>query len=331
MWWIIPAYLVCVAVVVWLSILIANYVDMLDKKTKVASALIGAVIFAGITSLPELFTSVWSVAVIGEPGLSMGNILGSNLFNLSILAIMMIFGRKAFASTRWGASQGVMIVCALLTTLLIFLNTQIQIGYVIPYININILSIVILGFYILAVKSAAVEKKPEVQFAEKVDNSKYTLKQTIWRFVLVAVALVAFSIALAYLADLLSETYGLNKGFAGALLLGVVTSMPEFVSSIQLIRLKNFDLALGNILGSNIFNFMIIVLSDALYFKGTVYMRDLATAYLSGFLIASLVLMLIVYIFRSKQNVQNKHSWPYILVALGLILCFFAGLALSSL
>ena len=57
----------------------------------------------------------------------------------------------------------------------------------------------------------------------------------------------------------------LAQGFAGALLLGVATSLPELASTIALFRLGNFDIAVGNIVGSNIFNFLILVVADILY------------------------------------------------------------------
>ena len=72
---------------VFLSVKLSKYVDLLDKTTKVSGAFIGGVLLAAVTSLPELFTSISAVVFLRENNLVTGNILGSNLFNLGALGI----------------------------------------------------------------------------------------------------------------------------------------------------------------------------------------------------------------------------------------------------
>ena len=79
------AFFVLAAAIVFLSVKLSEYVDLLDKSTKVSGAFIGGVLLAAVTSLPELFTSLSAVLFIGENNLVTGNILGSNLFNLAAL------------------------------------------------------------------------------------------------------------------------------------------------------------------------------------------------------------------------------------------------------
>ena len=78
-------YLVLSIIVVVSSIRISSCVDELDKQTKMGGALIGGILLAGVTSLPELITSISSTTMLNNPDLAFGNILGSNTFNIFIL------------------------------------------------------------------------------------------------------------------------------------------------------------------------------------------------------------------------------------------------------
>ena len=78
---IIIGYLILAVIVMGFSIQLSNYVDIIDKRTSISGAFIGGVILAAITSLPELFTSISATALLGQPELVIGNILGSDIFN----------------------------------------------------------------------------------------------------------------------------------------------------------------------------------------------------------------------------------------------------------
>ena len=94
MWWIWPIYIICLVVVVFVSTKLAKYVDLLENRTKLSGALLGGILLAGITSLPELVTSA-TAALIGEPHMTQGNILGANLFDIAIIgALLLTYPRK---------------------------------------------------------------------------------------------------------------------------------------------------------------------------------------------------------------------------------------------
>ena len=75
-------YVVLLVAVVYLSMKLGDFVDLLDKKTNISGAFIGGVMLAAVTSLPELFTSGSAVLLVGENDLVLGNIFGSNIFNM---------------------------------------------------------------------------------------------------------------------------------------------------------------------------------------------------------------------------------------------------------
>ena len=106
-------YVLAGAALVFFSIKCANYVDLLDKKTNLSGAFIGGVILAAVTSLPELVTSISSIYVVNNPELIMGNVLGSNVFNLCIFGGTTALSVKAFANAKIGKAHLATIVCTI--------------------------------------------------------------------------------------------------------------------------------------------------------------------------------------------------------------------------
>ena len=103
MW--VGIYAALAVCVVFLSIKLANYVDLIDKKTDMSGAFIGGVILAAVTSLPELFTSISAVLFVKQPDLVMGNILGSNLFNMCIFGGAALIAAKSLCKATIGKSH----------------------------------------------------------------------------------------------------------------------------------------------------------------------------------------------------------------------------------
>ncbi|MBP5694700.1 MAG: cation transporter, partial [Bacilli bacterium] len=95
-------YAVLASLVVFLSIKLANYVDLLDKKTKVSGALLGGILLAGVTSLPELFTSLTGTLLVNDNQLVLGNILGSDFFDIVIFGVVYFLFFKKFVQGKVG-------------------------------------------------------------------------------------------------------------------------------------------------------------------------------------------------------------------------------------
>ena len=92
-------YLAIAAAVVLISVKLSEYVDLLDRTTDISGAFIGGVMLAAVTSLPELFTSIAATLFVNQPDLVIGNVLGSNLFNLAILGSLILFSLRKFSSS----------------------------------------------------------------------------------------------------------------------------------------------------------------------------------------------------------------------------------------
>ncbi len=261
----IASYIVLAVLVIGLSMRLSSYVDMLDKQTNLSGAFLGGVMLAAVTSLPELFTSISGVVFLNEPELVVGNILGSNLFNVAALSLVSLFGIKVIQRAAVSSSQGKTV----LFSLAIYALLAVVAGdfFHIYFAGINIASFVIILLYIWGIKSLSLDDSSTEEAELAGDLSARAI---LLRFALLSLLLVLVSVSLTFVTDLLSQKYNLGVSFAGAVFLGVATSLPELVSTIQLVRLGNYNAACG----SNLFNFTILAIADFLYTAGTVYIFD---------------------------------------------------------
>ena len=299
-------YLALAIAVVLLSIKASVYVDLLDKNTKLSGAFIGGVLLSAVTSLPELLTSLSSTVWLKNPGLSLGNILGSNLFNMTIIAMLIILWTSNFKKSNISKSHSYTAWVTLAIYVAVALNMLNIVNF--EVVTISITSIIILVLYTLGVKTmsnddggTADEFKDETAV-----TTSLSLKQIIIRFILVSIGLVISSILITYVTDIIAARLNLGASLAGALLLGIATSLPELTSCVSLVKIGNFNVSVGNIVGSNLFNFLIIFVSDVLFIGGTVYdFAESQTRNLVIFGIISTILMLTV--LKIKDKVKNKY------------------------
>lgn len=317
-------YVILAATVIWCSIKCAKYVDLLDKKTNLSGAFIGGVILAAVTSLPELFTSISALFILEtpKPELILGNVLGSNVFNIAALACLIFFTAKQFASSRVMKSH----IWAILLTASLYVMLMVNIFIPIDYhiLTVSVLSIVILIVYTIAVRLMAGDESE----ADGEADCSLTVRQIVFRFSFAAVGLVTASVLITYVTDeIQQELPWLGATLAGAVLLGVATSLPELSSCIALVKRGNYNASIGNITGSNIFNMCIIFIADVLFWKGSVYLFDKQTSIL---LITGLVSMLALLwlILLRRRGRETRRIWCYVLPGVS-ILCYVLFLVFS--
>lgn len=317
------AYFIMAAIVVVLSIRISDYVDSLDRNTRLSGAFLGGILLSGVTSLPELFTSVSATMLLGHPELCVGNVLGSDLFNLTALAVIILAYAKKFSKGRISKSYRHVILFVLAIYVLLALNYINLINFNILHINIT--SILIVIVYLLGAKYLAIADDTEaddemIQYqARQMAEGKQRPDRLLARFAITAIALIIASILLTVLTNEISDKADLTKTLAGAILLGVATSVPELTISLRLFKLKNYNIAVGNIVGSNLFNFLILVVADFVAINREIYMQpgaEVIKLMVCG--IAAAVLFYTMLKFRNKKT--------QVLCSVGIILAYTAFL-----
>lgn len=313
-------YFLSGALLVYFSIKCADYVDLLDKKTNLSGAFIGGVILAAVTSLPELVTSISSIYVVRNAELIIGNVLGSNVFNLCIFGGATALSVKAFSKSNVGKSHIVTLVCTIVADLLLLATLLFDPKITrIPVLNVNIASIVILVIYFISLKFLS---NDDCQNEEE-ENSPLTVKQIVTRFVLMSLGLVGMSVIVTYFTDIIQERLNLGASLAGAIFLGVVTSLPELASSITLVRHRNFNAMVGNVLGSNMFNFTIFSIADFIAGNTMVYVYSAHSIamILFGILSSVFVMISIASQRKFKNSPLNSGGKKTLFVVLGLLIC----------
>jgi cation:H+ antiporter len=311
-------YLVVAALVTFMSIKASEYVDMLDKTTSLSGAFLGGILLSAVTSLPELFTSISSTLMLDQPGLCIGNILGSNIFNYAMLSFFILTAVAKFAKCSLSKIHFIVAVSVVAMGLLIVCNKYGFLAFDIG--NVSVTSILIILLYVVTVW---VMYKMGGTSESEDDGEPVTLsrKQILTRFAVVSVGIVVFSVILTYITDELSVRLNLGKTVAGALFLGVATSLPETASTFTLFKIKNYDIAVGNIVGSCLFNFTILSVADFFYRGGGIYtIADTSTMNLIIFASVASVLAGVMLKFRNKATA--------VVCPVGIIASYIAFLAL---
>lgn len=324
--WIFVGYALLALCVIFFSARLGHYVDLLDQKTTLASAFIGGVMLAAVTSLPELFTSITSVVAVGKPALVVGNILGSDLFNSFVLGgvfLLWMGGLRGARVTRSHVTTG---ICVLIVYAV--LGVTCLAGRSLLLIGVSAISLIIILLYAFSIKTMS----DDDDTGDSEDVSPLSLKQVVVRFVVYAVLLVAASILITYASDYIGETLGLGTTLAGALLLGIVTSLPEMISCFVLARIGNFNAMVGNIVGSNMFNFMILCVADTVYWNHDLYVYDAQgrILLLAGVISAAAVFALTWLLVRTNPGEKRRPMLPVALLSVVPVVSYVAFVVLSA-
>ncbi len=317
MWYWYIIYIVLAVLIVYLSIKLANYVDALDKKTTISGAFIGGVMLAAVTSLPELFTTISAVLIVKEPELVIGNIIGSDLFNLVVIGLSISLFIIKWHRAKIGVIHVKELIITLVITLLVIYSLvspyQPQVG------PINLLVIPILALYILSIKIQPKDsEKDEDDEGDEIPKGVLALpvKTIVIRFIISAILLIIVSIGLTYATDKVADALNLGATVAGSIFLAIATSLPELISTITLCKKGNFDAGFGNIVGSNNFNYFILFFAEMISwnkdkgYNGSVLVYHSNEAFLLAlFLVLSIVLsigVILIHRYRTPKLLENK-------------------------
>ena len=312
-------YLILAVLVVFFAVRLSYYVDVLDRKTDLSGAFIGGVLLAAVTSLPELFTALTAVLALDTPQLVQGDVLGSNIFNLCVIGALLLFYSKSYLRANLSKSHRSTLWYGLVMYALVFFAVLHPIEISLGFMDVNVMTVAILIVYGINVKFM---KGDNSATNENEDHCALSISQVAIRFLCYSIALVSVSILLTHVSDSLSKELNLGSTVAGAIFLGVATSLPELSASINLVRMKNFNASFGNIVGSNLFNFTILCFADFLYTKGSIYLYEGQVINLLIFgAIASILALSLLYFQKNRAIVLFASTL--------ILVCYVLSIALS--
>jgi cation:H+ antiporter len=262
-------FAVCLFIIVVAGTKLATYGDLIAEKTGLGRVWIGVVLLATITSLPELATGISSVTFIGDPNLTIGDLFGSNLINLLIIAIIDLVYRSGPVLHYLGT--GIVLSTVLSLSLITAAASALYLAQnlltVALFGQIGIYSLALFLLYLLAqymIYRFPQEKSGDNRGSEAVPakGDGMSLKRVVIFFIATAVVTAGAGTWLAFVGDQISEVTGLSTSFVGTLFLAICTSAPEIVVSISAVRLGAIHMAVGNVVGSNLFNMGVIIFVD---------------------------------------------------------------------
>lgn len=244
--------IICLVVIVFSADALVAGAVTIAKRFKISDFVIGAVIVGVGTSFPELVVSSIG-AIEGNSDIAIGNVVGSNIFNvLGILSLTALIMPVAVSKENKRFDLPFCIGLSLLTLLLVF-NFFTGGTEVISRIDGLILLAIFALFMFFSLKGG---KNKEVESEEIVTNKQLALG--VGKVVFGLAALIISSRFFLDNAILIAKAWGVNEAFIAITLVACGTSLPELAASLVAASKKNTQLALGNVIGSNIFNLSLI-------------------------------------------------------------------------
>ena len=291
------------------------------KKLKVPPIIIGLTIVAMGTSLPETAVSV-TASLVQNNELAVSNVVGSNIFNLmfvigvcSILTPIMV--QKATVVRDIPLSLG----CALFLLVLGVSGLGDKAGMTLGHADGVIFLIVFAGYIFTMVRSAmkarAAGQKVEIEGVEECDNMKELSYGKSILFLIVGAAAIAFGGDLTVdTASRIAIELGMSQTLVGLTIVSIGTSLPELVTSVVAARKNEVDMAVGNAVGSNIFNIlMVLEISSAI--SPVALIRENIID-----IVLLMVFSVMVWIFAGTRNkIERKEG--IIMVVVYLVYCAY--------
>jgi len=259
-------FILFTALIIYFGFKLSQYGQIISKKRFISEALFGVIFLAIITSLPEVITSIGSVTMVDAPNMAVSDAIGSILFNLMILALLDVIQGKGSILSESNRSH---VLTASLTIMMLGLISLSLIQRTITnvrwgFMHVGYESFLLILIYVLSTRALYKHSLEPGNLKDKKLEKVYPL----WiKFIISAIIVIISGFSLAKLGKDIALTTGMSDTFVGLVFLAVVTSLPELIVSISALRLGSVDMAVGNILGSNFFDTIIVPITDIFYVK----------------------------------------------------------------
>jgi len=230
---------------------------------KVPPILIGLTIVSIGTSAPEALVSL-SAALQGNPGLAIGNVYGSNIANIAlVLGVTALVTPLAIRSETLRRELPILLIINVAVMALMFDGVLSQIDGILLLIAM----FVVMTILIRLSRGVGVDDPIKSEFDEELKEQGSIAKALMW-LIIGLVILVASAKLLVWGAVNIAHAMGVSDLIIGLSIVAIGTSLPELAASVTGALKGEHDLAIGNIVGSNIFNFLLVLAMPALFAPG---------------------------------------------------------------
>lgn len=265
-------FAICIAAIGLAGERLSRYGDVIAEKTGLGRSWVGLILLATVTSLPELVTGISAVTIAGVPDIAVGDVLGSCVFNLAILVVVDFLhpGESIYSRASRGhilsAGFGIVLIGAVAFSLLLARRGEtLAIGHIGAYTPL------IVALYLLAMRTLyRYERREVAEFVEDVAERypHVSLKHAAIGYALASGVVVTAGIWLPFVGADIAREMGWHDSFVGTLFVAAATSAPEIAVTVAAVRMGALDMAVANLLGSNLFDIAILAIDDLLYVDG---------------------------------------------------------------
>lgn len=293
------------------------YGDIIAEHLGLGKAWIGLILMASVTSLPELTVGISSAAIVGSADLAVGDIMGSCVFNLFILSLLDAFTPHEPLLSKVSQSH------TLAGAMSIILVAFVGFGLFLPQevIIIRWIGLSSLFFILIYFVSMRIIYQYEVKIRVQKEGTsglllvpQISLRKAAILYAVNAAVVMGAALFLPALAEKIAHETGLGASFTGTLFLAASTSLPEIAVSFAALRMGSLDLAVGNLIGSNLFNILILAIDDTFYTKGYL-LKDASDVNLYS--VFSLIIMTAIAIAGLTYRISKKQfflAWDALLI-----------------
>lgn len=274
MWHDWMALAACALAIGWAGVQLTRLAEAIGEMTGMSGSWTGLLLLASVTSLPELATGISAVTLARAPDIAIGDVLGSTVFNLALLVLLDVLHRPETIYSRaspvhiLSAGFGVIMLGVVGASVLLarerVLPGTASVGSYAP---------LLLLLYLLAMRSAFAHeqqqrRQPRQAAAPGPDHPG--LRRCLLGFALAAAVVAGAGIWLPVAGNRIAGAMGWSGSFVGTLLVAGATSLPEVVVTLAALRLRALDMAIGGLLGSNLFDLVIIAIDDVFHAGGPI-------------------------------------------------------------
>jgi len=327
------ALFVGAAITVWLAgVRLTHCVDAIAARTGLGQEMAGLLLLGGVTSLPELAVAT-SATLRGAPALTVNDLLGSASANVVLLALADATIRRRALTSVQGSPKvlligvlGVLVMAIVIApaiagdTLLLGLGRW----------NWLMLLVFLCAVWIMGHSRAADAWLPrgEVRTSNTSDDAGTgrvgdSMRGLVLRTLAAALVVLAAGFVLAGTGEAVARQTGLGSSFFGAVFLAFATSLPEASTVLTAIRMRRYEMAISDVLGTNVFNATIICLVDALHPGGPVLLETGRFASFSALLALVLTCLFLIGLVERRDRTVAGLGLDSILV----LLTYAGGLA----
>lgn len=343
-------------IVVWIAgTKLSKVADELAEKTGIGRAFIGTLLLGGITSLPEMATTI-TASVGGNAGMAVSNIMGGVSMQVAILAVVDYWHRKVPLSASTTqlviVMQGMMLVLMLSFAGVFMLVPSFKVWHI-GFNSVFIFIVFLVALYLIhhyntrnwlfytnndegnlqgninhlnKQLNTVKNNNNSDHHAETLSLSTFLISKKGGVLLLLSLLILVAGYVVVKSSEVIASKTGMGTNFAGLVLIAITTSLPEISTTISAIKLKRHNMAISNIFGTNLFDVALIFLADLFYTEGAVFMSLDNFAVVATFLgIILTTIYMISITIKSKKQVFGIGYDSFAIIAtylLGVVVLF---------